>query len=336
MKKIKIGQIGIGHNHSNKLISIKKHPELFELIGYSEQNEDWVARRGSNAVFGDVPRLTEEEIIAKSDAILVETDVWDLTATAQKCIDAGKHIHMDKPASGTLNEYRRLLDTAKAKELVVQLGYMYRYNPNVEKVLQMAQSGELGAITSIQAEMSTCHSDTYRNWLNNFQGGSMYIFGSHLIDLIVYLLGKPEIVTSHLGSSEKNGIHSTDLCAATLGYPQAIARVFVSSVEVNGWGRRVFSVAGTEGTVELRPIEAPVRMTLATPNDGPAYHADIAKEIPTVEVPNADRYEEMLLAFYDYIVGAKQNPFTYEHDLAVQEVLDEIVGGVKSLGKNIN
>jgi hypothetical protein len=77
-------------------------------------------------------------------------------------------------------------------------------------------------------------------------------------------------------------------------------------------------------------------MTLATPNDGPTYHADIAKEIPTVEVPNADRYEEMLLAFYDYIVGAKQNPFTYEHDFAVQEVLDEIVGGVKSLGKNIN
>lgn len=335
MKKIKIGQIGIGHNHSNKLISIKKHPELFELIGYSEQNEDWVARRGSNAVFGDVPRLTEEEIIAKSDAILVETDVWDLTATAQKCIDAGKHIHMDKPASGTLSEYRRLVDTAKEKGLILQLGYMYRHNPNIEKILQMAQNGDLGKITSIQAEMSTCHSDTYRKWLNNFQGGSMYIFGSHLIDLIVYLLGKPEKVTSHLGSSEKNGIHSTDLCSATLIYPHAIARVFVSSVEVNGWGRRVFSVAGTEGTAELRPIEAPVHMTLASPENGPTHRANIAKEVPSVEISNADRYEKMLLDFYDCIVGNKQNLFTYEHEYAVQEVLDEIVGGVAIHGKNI-
>ena len=335
MKKIKIGQIGIGHNHSNKLISIKKHPELFELIGYSEDNEAWVERRGSNNVFGDVPRLTQDEIIEKSDAILVETDVWNLTATAQKCVDAGKHVHIDKPASGTLAEFRHLLDTARDKNLILQLGYMYRHNPNVEQIFQMVKNGTLGDITSIQAEMSTCHSDNYREWLKNFGGGNMYIFGSHLIDLIVYLLGKPEKITSHLGCSDKNGIHVTDLSEATLIYPHTIARVFVSSVEVNGWGRRVFSVAGTKGTVELRPIEAPVRMTLATPDDGPTFHAHIAKEIPSVEVPNVDRYDKMLTDFYDFIVGNKQNPFSYEHEYAVQEILDQIVGGVCAYGNNI-
>ena len=99
---IKIGQIGIGHNHSNKITAIHKFPDLFELVGYAEENEDWVAKRGDKPHFRDVPRLSVEEVLEKSDAILVETDVWNLTKTAQMCVDAGKHIHMDKPASGTL------------------------------------------------------------------------------------------------------------------------------------------------------------------------------------------------------------------------------------------
>jgi len=103
MKKIKIGQIGIGHNHGEgKMLAVQKFPELFEVIGYAEENEEWVEKRGNLPCYKDLPRLSVEEIIEKSDAILVECDVWNLTKIAQKCVDAGKHIHIDKPASGTL------------------------------------------------------------------------------------------------------------------------------------------------------------------------------------------------------------------------------------------
>ena len=44
----------------------------------------------------------------------------------------------------------------------------------------------------------------------------------------------------------------------------------------------------------------------------------------------------MMKNFYAYIKGTKENPFTYEHEYAVQEVLDEVVGGVKFYGKNID
>ena len=36
------------------------------------------------------------------------------------------------------------------------------------------------------------------------------------------------------------------------------------------------------------------------------------------------------------VKGKKENPFTYEHEYAVQEVIDEIVGGVRFYGKNID
>ena len=130
MKKIKLGQIGIGHNHASaKMEAAKKHPELFEIVGYAEENEDWIKERGDYPAYRDLKRFSVEELIKQCDALFVECDVWNLTKHAKMCVDEGKHIHMDKPASGTLEEYKNLLDSAKTKNLTVQLGYMYRYNP---------------------------------------------------------------------------------------------------------------------------------------------------------------------------------------------------------------
>ena len=118
---IKIGQIGIGHNHGEgKMRAVRKFPELFEVVGYAEENPKWIEKRGQLAAYQGLKRMTVEELIDSCDAILVESDVWDLTKYAKMAVDQGKHIHMDKPASGTLAEYRALLDTAKAKKRVEQ------------------------------------------------------------------------------------------------------------------------------------------------------------------------------------------------------------------------
>ena len=83
MEKIKIGQIGIGHNHGRaKMASVRKFPELFEVVGYSEDNPEWLEMRGGNPEYADLQRFRREELISKCDALLVETDVWDLTKTA--------------------------------------------------------------------------------------------------------------------------------------------------------------------------------------------------------------------------------------------------------------
>lgn len=334
---IKIGQIGIGHNHGEaKMLAVRKFPELFEIVGYAEEDERWIEKRSSLPGYEGLKRLTVDEIIDQCDAVLIETDVWNLTETAQKCIDAGKHIHMDKPASGTLEEYKHLLDTAKAKNLVVQLAYMYRYNPAVLKCLELIKEGKLGEIYSINAEMSTFHPTEYKKWLTNFGGGIMYILGSHLVDLIVYILGKPDKVTSFLKHTKLDGVDFEDNNLAVLEYEKALARVFVSSVEVNGFGRRQFMVSGSKGTFNINPIERPLTVTYSDTSIADMTYEDRKINL-TFEDNTADgRYDEMMQDFYAYIKGTKENPFTYEHDYAVQEVLSDIVGGIRFNGYNID
>ena len=337
MKRIKIGQIGIGHNHGEaKMLAVRKFPALFEVVGYAEENQRWVERRGEKKGYADLPRLTVEEIIERSDAILVESDVWDLTKYAKLCVDAGKHIHMDKPAGGTLEEYKYVLDTAKAKGLAVQLGYMYRYNPAVLKCLEHVKNGDLGEIYSINAEMSTFHRPEYKKWLTNFGGGIMYILGSHLVDLIVYMLGEPKKVTSFLKHTCLDGVDFEDNNLAVLEYDRALARIFVSSVEVNGFGRRQLMVSGSKGTANICPLERPITMTYSDTSIADKTYEDRKITIPFEDHTSNGRYDEMMRDFYAYVTGTKQNPFTYEHDYLVQKVLSKIVGGVRFHSKNID
>ena len=325
MKKIKIGQIGIGHNHgSGKMEAVRKFPELFEIVGYSEESDEWIKERGDYECYRDLPRLSTEEIIEKSDAVLVECDVWNLTKYAQMCIDAGKHIHMDKPASGTLAQWKHLLDTAEAKRLVVQMGYMYRYNPAVLQTLEHIKNGDLGEIYSINAEMSTYHGVGYKKWLTNFKGGIMYILGSHLVDLIVYILGEPDRVTSFLKHTGLHGVDFEDNNLAVLEYDKALARVFVSSVEVNGFGRRQFMVSGSCGTANIYPLERPMIMTYSDLSIADKAYEDRKKVIEFEDNTADSRYDTMMQDFYAYVMGTKENPFTYEHDYKVQKVLSEI------------
>ena len=333
---IKIGQIGIGHNHGEaKMLTVRKFPELFEVVGYAEESEEWIKKRGNLQCYEGLKRYSVDELIEKCDALLIETDVWNLTEIAQKCIDAGKHVHIDKPGSGTLEEFGKMLDSAKKKNLIVQLAYMYRYNPAVQKTFELIKTGKLGEIYSINAEMSTFHSENYRKWLTGFGGGIMYILGCHLIDLIVYIMGKPEKIHSFLKHTKLDDIDTNDNNLVVMEYEKALARVFVSSVEVNGYGRRQLVVSGSKGTVNICPLEQPLQMTYSDTQIANTSFQDRKVILPIEDNTATCRYDEMLKDFYCYIMGLKKNPFTYEHEYNVQAVLDEVVGGVEFYGKDI-
>jgi len=308
------------------MLAVRKFPELFEVVGYAEENKEWVEKRGNLPCYKDLQRLSVEEIIEKSDAILVECDVPDLTKFAKKCIDAGKHVHIDKPISGTLDEFEMLLTAAKEKKLTVQTGYMYRYNFAIQKLMDMINSGELGEIYQIDAEMSTYHSKEYRQWLRQFKGGSMYIFGSHLIDLIVSILGEPKKVYPFIKQTGFEGVYSDDNTFAVLEYDKAIAKITNLSVEVNGWGMRRFAVMGSKGTVEIKPIELDVEMTKSTTDIAPDRYRDMKEKVDVKDVPTLSRYDEMIKDFYGSVIGEKANPYSYEHEFAVQRTLYRVVG----------
>jgi predicted dehydrogenase len=318
MDKIKIAQIGIGHNHgSEKMRAARSFPDVFEVVGVCEADPAWMKSRGSLDVYQGLPFMSEEELLDVPGlaAVLIETDVWNLIPTAQRCIDRDLHVHIDKPAGENLAAFEKLLADARRQSLVVQLAYMYRYNNAVQYAREMASSGALGEIFEIDAVMSTEHSRDFRDWLRHFRGGAMYIFGCHLIDLVIGFRGRPDAITPFLGKTRHEGVDVYDNTLAVLEYPNGPSTVRVSSVEVNGYGRRQFVVLGTKGSIEIKPFERPTVVTYA--EGGGDIYCDCKR---VIELPSmGGRYDELLLDFARCVRGEKENPFGYEHELLVHK-----------------
>jgi predicted dehydrogenase len=319
VKKIKIGQIGIGHNHGEgKMKAVRTFPEIFDVVGVAETDPEWLEKRKGLAVYHGLKWMTQDELLASDglDAVLVETDVWRLVPTARRCIAAGLHIHMDKPAGEDIDDYARLLSDAKRRSLTVQLGYMYRYNPAVRYCIDAVRKSELGEIFEVDAAMSTEHTAEFRTWLKHFKGGTLYIFGCHLIDLILTIQGLPQRIVPFQKKTCFDGVDVHDNGLAVFEYPRGTSTVRTTSVEVNGYGRRQLVVCGSKGSIEIKPLERPTVLSV-TLKDYASPYQDVRKIIDLPDV--GDRYDEMMLDFAGMVRGERPNPYSYEHELAVQQ-----------------
>ena len=126
--KIRIGQIGTGHAHAGgvfkSLLQVRDH---FDVVGVVENDPERRKKLGGS--YQGIPLITEEQLLSTPGlkAVVVETEVEHLVPTAQRCIDAGMHIHLDKPPGETYQAYKALQDEAARRKLTIQMGYIYRY-----------------------------------------------------------------------------------------------------------------------------------------------------------------------------------------------------------------
>jgi len=316
-ERIKVGQIGVGHAHATKLAVYRRSPD-YEVVGVVEPDAALRQRAAGQPAYKDLPWLTREQLLNVPGlrVVLVETRVRDLLDAAEACVTAGKHIHLDKPAGESLPQLRRLLEVATTKGLLVQMGYMYRYNPAVVLLRQLLQKGWLGEPFEAHAVMSKVIDPDERRRLAEYPGGILFELGCHVIDLLVGLLGKPAEVHRYSRHSAQLDDKLADNMLAVFTYPRATATVRSSALEVEGLARRHLVVCGTEGTFHIQPLDNPsARVALAT------ARGNYVKGYQDVRFDKYERYVADAADMAKIIRGQKKADFSSEHDLAVQEAL---------------
>jgi predicted dehydrogenase len=318
-EKIKIAQIGMAHAHAaGKIEAMRRFPDQYKVIGVVEPDSRLYEQLRDHKDYKGVPRLELEDLWEHSDlqAVTIETELDDLLPMAMAALEHGLHIHLDKPPGQSMPAFEKVVQTARQNGLVLQMGYMYRYNPAFQFCLQAVQEGWLGEIFEVDGVMSKVLSPEMRQKEGIPHGGSMMLLGCHLIDMLVAVLGEPDKVTSFHRQTvpEWDSVYDNEL--AVYEYPKAIATIRSALLEVEGFERRQFVVCGRNGTVEIKPLE-PYRVWLAL--DKPAGGFESGYRF--VELPeNGDRYDEQMLDFARMVRG-KAPEFSYEHDLAVQRTV---------------
>lgn len=322
---IRIGQIGVAHAHASKL-NVYRRSSDYEVIGIVEENETLRRVSADKDPYRGLAWMTREELLSQPglQAVLIETEIRDLLQHAKACLEAGLHVHIDKPAGVSLRELEQVMEIASRNERIVQMGYMYRYNPAIKLLHSFLESGWLGDIFEVHAVMSKQLSEAERKVPAAYPGGMMFELGCHLIDLVVRILGEPTSVYVSSKHSSKIEDALQDNMLAVFEYPRASATVKSSCLEVEGGNRRHLVVCGTEGTFHIEPLDNPkVRLILDRPR-GPYRKGE-----QIIELPKYTRYVDDALEMARAIRGEQKFPYSYAHDLAVQRTVLKASGVIE-------
>jgi predicted dehydrogenase len=318
-RRIKVGQIGTAHAHAaGKMAALRKLSEHYDVVGIVEPDPERRSKLRNHSAYRGVKWISEEQLLNISglDAVAVETDIPQLVPTGMRCVSAGMHIHLDKPAGLSLGEFAKLLDEATRRKLTVQMGYMFRHNPGFKFCFQAAQRGWLGDVFEVHGVISKTIGAEQRRRLAVYPG-SMFELGCHLIDAMVKVLGRPDRVT---GFSRRTRLGQDDLADNQLGvfeYAKCTATIRSALVEVEGQKRRQFVVCGDRGTVDIRPLEPPALM-LALDRPVEKYKKGY-QQVSLPKMPG--RYDDQLIELARIVRGQKESEYPPEHDLAVQEAV---------------
>ena len=331
MKKLRVAQIGTGHDHASAVFeTLYGMRDRVEPVAWCIPEDDRNAFQGSRlSHYHDLPKLTPEEILQPGfvDAVTVETQDIRLTKYALMALEAGIPVHMDKPGAPDRASFAAMCDLAKKKELPLSVGYMYRFNPALQRLFGMLEAGELGRVLYVNAEMSGCEDAWKRAWLGDYPGGFMYFLGCHLVDLIYRLQGEPLEVVPLNTASGLEGIETTDCGFAAFRYERGTSFARATGAEHGGAMRRNIAVICEKGTFVLSPTEylastepgasvdyLKTDFTLIT---DPAWRA-VGKRETT---PVYHRYDAMLRHFFDRVEGLEETVYTPDYEKKLHDLL---------------
>ena len=312
--------IGTAHSHSLGHLDAIRESANYHFVAAAEPDPHLLERAQANPRWDGVRWTPVDDILADPSisVVCVETDPLASLAFSLDCVTAGKHTKIDKPPGVNIDLLRRIYSEAQDRGLVVQIGYVYRYNPAFRLAHRALCEGWLGPVRSVLCQMNDMLSPEGRRRLDRYPGGQMYEICCHMIDALIWLMGEPKRVSSVLRRTNPQLDQVEDDVLGTFEFDPAVATV--KSHARNG--ERYFYVFGEQGSIQIDNPDRPrVRLTLSEP------HAEFKAGTHAVPVGPSPRYLPDLNDLAGAIrEGRWVEHFTADHDLAVQRALLQACG----------
>jgi len=195
MKILVIGCGSIGERHIRNLKALSVGEIFAHDINVKTLSE--IGKRYKIRTFTKFERALQDV-----DAALVCTYPSTHVPIAKKLVDRGVHIFIEKPLSHNLKGVDELIANAERKNLVLMVGYNFRFHPGLRLVKKMVKEGKIGKVIAARAEACQYLPD-WRPWQDYRRsytarkelGGGIILDGSHELDYMRWLLGEVEEVS---------------------------------------------------------------------------------------------------------------------------------------------
>jgi predicted dehydrogenase len=149
------------------------------------------------------------------DAVAIATPVPTHAALAQRCLEAGKHVFVEKPLAQSVAEAEQVVAAAREHGRTLMVGHLLEYHPGVERLKGLMDSGELGTVHYI-----------YGNRLNlgklRADENALWSLGAHDVSVVLRLAAEEPVECHAFGESYmREGVEDVVFCY--LRFPSGLA-----------------------------------------------------------------------------------------------------------------
>ena len=228
---IKTALVGYGS------VAEKMHAPLIDVC----QDLDFfaVVERRDNKCEKKFPKVRTfrslEDLLAAdvADLISITTPNEFHFPMAKQCLLAGKHVVVDKPVTIHSWEAEELEKIASEKGLICSVFHNRRFDGDYRTLQKLAAENTLGRLVYLESHFDRFRPRVSENWREKEVPGNgiTYDLGSHLMDQVVLLFGKPKALFADIQKQRKNAV-ADDYFDISLFYEGFKARV-TASVLVN-------------------------------------------------------------------------------------------------------
>jgi predicted dehydrogenase len=243
---IKTGIIGIGKMGISHLAILGAHKDV-AVAGVCDTSKmmlDAIEKYSPFPCFTDYRKMLDT---AKPDAVVVAVPTKFHASMVNELLDRGIHVFVEKPFCLTADEAPELIEKARTKKLVNQVGYHNKFIGTFREVKRIVNSGAIGDIYHFHGQSygPVVVKAKQESWRTNAAegGGCLMDYASHIIDLINDILSPVEKVSS----SQLKSIFSREVDDAV--YAMMELRNKVSGMLSVNWSDDTFRKMSTSITL---------------------------------------------------------------------------------------
>ena len=277
MSKIRIGFIGYGGIGRVHALAYRAIPFYYGLPADSIQLAAVATRRAETAkqaaaeigcdVFtGDYRHLLARDDIDAVDICAPNHIHQEIALAAAK---AGKHIYCEKPMAMNAAQAQNMAQAVETAGVKAQMTFNFRFFPAITRAKQLMQDGFVGKVFSFRGRYhrsSYISADKPLSWRLQREmtgGGALFDLGSHILDLLVYLLGDFASVYGTLetfikerpiapGSQEKAPVDVDDIALLHTRLPGgSLGTVEISRMGTGATNDLIIEIFGDKGAIRF-------------------------------------------------------------------------------------
>ncbi len=279
---IRVAIIGTGNISSAHINAYLAFPERCRIVAlcdiYPEKAKEKNRKQELNAEVVD----SHEKLLGREDIDLVSicTPPYCHAQIAIDFLKDGKHVIVEKPMAASLEECDRMIAASEETGKILGVIAQNRFKDPIMRLKQVVDSGKIGRVLHAQVDSfwwrGHCYYDLWWRGLWEKEGGGCTLnHAVHHIDMLGWMLGKPERVQALLSNAAHDNAEVEDVSIAALQYPKGAVAQITSSVIHHGEEQQVIFQG------EKARISAPWKVYASTSMDNgfPTENKELEKEL---------------------------------------------------------